>query len=63
MLTDGEYNSCTIPKLLLEMGWPEETELAICTRLSYQDEKIIRTTLAGAAGYDAYGHCILVVKA
>ena len=63
MLTDGEYNSCTIPKLLLEMGWPEETELAICTRLSYQDEKIIRTTLAGAAGYEAYGHCILVVKA
>ncbi len=62
MLTDGEFNSCAIPKLLLDMGWPGETKLAICTRLSYDDEKIIRTTLAGAAEYEAYGHCILVVK-
>lgn len=63
MLTDRKFNSCTIPRLLVEMGWPKETELAICTRLSYDDEQIIRTTLAGAADHEAYGHCILVVKA
>ncbi|MGM9539109.1 precorrin-6y C5,15-methyltransferase (decarboxylating) subunit CbiE [Anaerovibrio sp.] len=63
MLTDGKYNSHTIPRLLLERGWPGETGLAVCSRLSYEDEVVIRTTLAEAENYPVYSHCILVVTA
>ncbi len=63
MLTDGKYNSHTIPRLLMEKGWPGDAGLAVCSRLSYEDEVIIRTTLAEAENYPVYSHCILVVTA
>lgn len=63
MLTDGKYNSHTIPQLLMEKGWPGETGLAVCSRLSYEDEIIIRTTLAEAGRHPLFSHCILVVTA
>lgn len=63
MLTDDTYDSHRIPRLLLEKGWPGETGLAICSRLSYEDEVVIRTTLAEAENYPAYSHCVLVVTA
>lgn len=63
MLTDGKYNSHTIPRLLMEKGWPGDAGLAVCSRLSYEDEVIIRTTLAEAENYPVYSHCILVVIA
>ena len=63
ILTDAVHNSRTIAQLLLQLGWPAETELFICARLSYADEKIIRTTLHGAGQEAEIGHCILVVKA
>ena len=61
MLTDTKNSSRTIPKLLMEMGWPEDTKAAICARLSYEDERIVRTTLAGAATEKEETHCVLVV--
>ena len=61
MLTDGKYSSRTIPKLLMDMGWPKETKAAICARLSYDDESIVRTTLAGATEAQEETHCVLVV--
>lgn len=63
ILTDAVHNSRTIAQLLLQLGWPADTELFICARLSYADEKIIRTTLQGAGQEAEIGHCILVVKA
>jgi cobalt-precorrin-7 (C5)-methyltransferase len=48
MLTDAKYTSKTIPAVLMAHGWPKETRLFICARLSYADEKIVRTTLAEA---------------
>lgn len=63
LLTDGKYNSRTVPELLLEKGWPKDTELYICSRLSYEDEKIISTTLGEAGNFPEFTHCILVVKA
>ena len=63
LLTDAKYNSRTIPELLLDLGWPAEAELFICSRLSYGDEEIIRTTLAGAAAEKLIKHGVLVVKA
>ena len=61
MLTDTKNSSRTIPKLLMEMGWPEDAQAAICARLSYEDERIVRTTLAGAAVEKEETHCVMVV--
>lgn len=60
-LTDGKNTSRSIPEKLLERGWPEDTRLAICARLSYDDEEIVRTTLRGAAEAREFTHCILIV--
>lgn len=62
-LTDGIHNSHTVPQKLLELGWPKDTYFAVCSRLSYEDEVIIQTTLAEAEKYPVYTHCILVVRA
>ena len=61
MLTDTKNSSRTIPKLLMEIGWPEDAKAAICARLSYGDERIVRTTLAGAAMEKEETHCVMVV--
>ena len=61
MLTDTKNSSRTIPKLLMERGWPEDAQAAICARLSYEDERIVRTTLAGAAVEKEETHCVMVV--
>ena len=61
MLTDTKNSSRTIPKLLMEMGWPEDAKAAICARLSYEDERIVRTTLAGAVSEKEETHCVMVV--
>lgn len=61
-LTDGKNNSRTVPMKLIAAGWPKETYLAICARLSYDDEVIIRTTLGEADSVKEYTHCVLVVK-
>lgn len=61
LLTDGEYNSATISKILIGLGWADDTNLAICARLSYPDEKIISTTLAAAVAAEPVKHCVLIV--
>ena len=61
LLTDSEFNSATISKILLQLGWHENSNLAICSRLSYADEKIILTTLAQAVIAEPVKHCILIV--
>ncbi len=61
MLTDSKYNSHTISELLMERGWPPEAKLAVCSRLSYEDESIVETTLGQANSLPAQGNCVLVV--
>lgn len=61
MLTDGTYNSHTIPRLLMEKGWPAEAQLMICSRLSYEDESIVKTALGRAGSLPVQGNCVLVV--
>ena len=61
MLTDRKYTSRTIPTILMEMGWPGDARLYIASRLSYSDERIVETTLAGAADVDETTDCVLVV--
>ena len=62
ILTDGEYNSHTIPKILMQLGWSGNSKIAICSRLSYDDEKIIETTLKDALNLEVVKHCILIVQ-
>ena len=61
LLTDGEFNSATISKILIGLGWAEDTNLTICARLSYPDEKIMTTTLAAAVNAEPVKHCVLIV--
>jgi len=61
MLTDNEFNSATISEILLQNGWSENSNIAICARLSYPDEKIICTTLGAAVKMEAVKNCILIV--
>ena len=60
LLTDAKFNSATISKILLENGWEKNSKLAVCSRLSYPDEKIILTTLEKAATSEPIKHCILI---
>ena len=61
MLTDAKYTSHTIPALLMGAGWSAASQLFICSRLSYADERIVRTTLGEAAGLAEVGSGILIV--
>ena len=61
LLTDAEFNSATISKILLECGWDKNSSITICEKLSYPDEKIFTTTLDRAAASEPVKHCILIV--
>ena len=61
LLTDNEFNSVTISKILIENGWSENSSIAICARLSYPDEKIICTSLIEAVKIEPVKNCVLIV--
>ena len=61
MLTDGRNNSQTIAVRLLACGWRENDRMYVCTRLSYEDEKIIETTLGAAKDDTGIGHGVIIV--
>lgn len=60
-LTDTKNNSRTVPEKLMQAGWPAEAKLAICARLSYDDEEIVKTTLGKSCEVKEYSNCVLVV--
>lgn len=60
-LTDPEQNPAHIAKVLMELGWPKDTKAAACERLSYDDEQIVRGTLAELSTLDGFGHSVMVV--
>ncbi|MBD3878838.1 MAG: precorrin-6y C5,15-methyltransferase (decarboxylating) subunit CbiE [Quinella sp. 1Q5] len=62
LLTDAQFNSATISKLLIDCGWDKNSSVTICARLSYDDEQILTTTLADAATAEPVNHCVLIVK-
>lgn len=63
ILTDTKYTSRTVAVLLQENGWPGNAEMFICSRLSYEDEQIVATTLSEAVHQASYKNCVLVVRA
>ena len=63
LLTDAEFNSASISKLLVdEFNWRRNSTVTICARLSYPDEKIFTTTLELAAEAEPVKHCVLIVR-
>lgn len=62
LLTDELHNPAYIAKFLLEEGWPEKAQVWLCTKLSYEDEEIIETTLAAAQATIGFAHSVMVVK-
>ena len=62
MLTDRINDSAVIAEKLINEGWPVESKISICSRLSYDDEKILVTNLEKAAQMDGESHCVLVVE-
>lgn len=63
LLTDAEFNSATISRLLVdECGWDKNSVVTICARLSYPDELIMTTTLAAAAQSEPVKNCVLIVR-
>jgi cobalt-precorrin-7 (C5)-methyltransferase len=61
LLTDSKYNSQTIAEILLQAGWPKTQNMHICSRLSYDDETVVTTTLGEAIKLPAVAHCILII--
>lgn len=60
-LTDTIYNSKEIARLLIDQNWPQKTKTFICTRLSYEDEQVIETSLKDINKLTEISHCIMVV--
>ena len=63
ILTDTAYTSQAIARLLLDHGWPSETKVYCCARLSYEDEEIVAATLGTIVTIQDFSHCIMVVTA
>ena len=61
LLTDAEFNSKTISKILLNHGWEKSSNIAILEKLSYPEEKITVTTLQKATQTEPVKHCILII--
>ncbi len=60
-LTDGEHNAAYIAKYLVQTGWPAETRAAACEHLSYENERIVRGTLADISALSGFAESVLAV--
>jgi cobalt-precorrin-7 (C5)-methyltransferase len=63
LLTDTQHTPANIAGILLELGWPENAYVWLCTNLSYDEEEIVATTLAEAKLTPGFEHSVMVVKA
>jgi cobalt-precorrin-7 (C5)-methyltransferase len=61
ILTDTYYNPSRIAKLLLDLGWPSNSQVFICAQLSYENEEIIESDLTQTCLIDGFSHCVMVV--
>lgn len=63
ILTDAEHSPAYIASLLTDLGWPATATVHLCANLSYEDEKIVRLSLAEAKLITGFTHCVMVVAA
>lgn len=61
ILTDGIYNSKKIAEILIDFGWNKNANISIFERLSYEDEKITKTTLEKAKNSEPISHGVIIV--
>ena len=61
-LTDPEYNPAHIARILIDAGWPKETRAAALERLSYDDEKIVDSTLEVLTELEGFGHSVMYIS-
>lgn len=61
ILTDTYYNPSRIAQLLLDLGWPSQSQVFICAQLSYENEEIIQSDLTQTCSIDGFSHCVMVV--
>ncbi len=60
-LTDHAHDPAYIAGALMERGWPEDTAAAAAEHISYENEHIVRGTLAEIARLPGFGESVLVV--
>lgn len=63
ILTDSKHNPQTIAEILLLHGWPSHTAVWLCSNLSYENERIIETSLGQVGSITGFSHCVMVVIA
>ena len=62
MLTDKKFSSAKIAKYLLERNWAKTARAYICSRISYEDEKIISLSLEEASKMEDTASCVMIVE-
>lgn len=61
MLTDNKNTPSVIADRLKSANWPDESECYICSKLSYEDEQVVKLTLAQMRQSGEYKNCVVVV--
>jgi cobalt-precorrin-7 (C5)-methyltransferase len=61
ILTDNTHNPAYIARLLSAAGWPAESKVWLCERLSYEDQQIIKITLRETERISGFAQCVMVV--
>lgn len=61
ILTDFTYNPQKISQTLIAHGWPIESQVWLCENLSYDNERIVPSTLKQITTMEGFCHCVMVV--
>lgn len=63
ILTDYEHNPSFIAGLLMQHGWPINSQVWLGEALSYEDEQSKKITLGETVQVTGFTHCVMVVRA
>ena len=62
ILTDFTYNPQNISHTLIAHGWPANSQVWLCENLSYDNERIVASTLEETKVLEGFCHCVMVVN-
>ena len=63
ILTDHEHNPSHIAQVLIQYGWPIDSQVWLGEALSYEDENLKNITLGETVQIAGFTHCVMVVIA
>ena len=63
ILTDHEHNPSHIAQVLIQYGWPIDSQVWLGEALSYEDENLKNLTLGQTVQIAGFTHCVMVVIA